>query len=51
MGLSSLPDIHPIYEQPYVEAFYMLDSSRQIGMGLGPISLSEITNLYGIKLN
>jgi len=29
----------------------MLDCSRQIGMGLGPIPLSEITNLYDrIKL-
>jgi len=45
-GLETLPDIDPILDQPYINAFYMLDSSRQTGMGLGMIPLSEITNLY-----
>lgn len=45
-AVSSLPDIDPIFDQPYVDAFYMLDSSRPMGMGLGAIPLSEITNLY-----
>ncbi len=45
-ALTSLPDIHPLLDLPYVEAFYMLDSSRQAGMGLGAIPLSEITNLH-----
>lgn len=45
-AITSLPDLDPILDAPYVEAFYMLDSSRQIGMGLGPIPLSEISNLW-----
>ena len=45
-ALTSMPDVCPIFEYPYVEAFYLLDSSRPIGMGLGTIPLSEITNLY-----
>lgn len=48
-AISSLPEIDPIFDQPYVDAFYMLDSSRPIGMGgLAAIPLSEITNLYDV---
>jgi hypothetical protein len=35
------PDI-TMFESEYVNAFFTLTSSRQSGMGLGPIPLSEI---------
>lgn len=33
-----------MFVEKYVDAFYKLDSSRQIGMGVGAIPLSEILN-------
>lgn len=51
-AISTMPELDPILDQPYLEAFYMLDSSRQIGMGLGPIPLSEMNDLWDrIKLD
>jgi len=41
-----LPKVNKIFDQPYVDAYNMLSSSRQSGMGMGSIPLSEITNLY-----
>lgn len=41
-----MPEINEIFDRPYVEAFEILSSSRQSGMGVGAIPLSEITNLY-----
>lgn len=31
-----------LFEREYLEAFYLLGNSRQLGMGVGPIPLSEI---------
>jgi len=45
-ALESMPELDTILDTPYVEAFYMLDSSRPVGFGLGMIPLSEITNLW-----
>ena len=42
----SKPELDPpeitILDREYIEAFYMLTSSRQSGMGIGAIPLSEI---------
>ena len=45
-AIKTLPIINKIFDQPYVDAFNMLSGSRQSGMGMGSIPLSEITNLY-----
>lgn len=34
------------YEQWYIKTFFRLCSSRQIGMSVGPIPVSEITDYY-----
>lgn len=40
-AIKEMPELE-MWEAPYVKAFYMLSGSRQSGMGVGAILLSEI---------
>lgn len=40
-ALRERPRLYP-YNRFYLEAFYSLNNSRQIGMGVGPIPCSEV---------
>ena len=40
-AIKEMPELMS-WEAPYVTAFYTITSSRQSGMGVGPIPLSEI---------
>lgn len=42
----NMPEVHWLIDQPYIEAFYMLNGSRQINYGPGKIPLSEILACY-----
>ena len=41
-----MPEVNKWVELPYIDAFYILTGSRQSGMGLGRIPLSEILYYY-----
>lgn len=40
-AIKDMPEIE-YWERPYIEAFYTLSGSRQVGMGVSAIPISEI---------
>lgn len=45
-AFTTMPEVHPIIHQPYLDAFYMLTGSRQMGQSVGRIPISEILTYY-----